>query len=787
MVNLSPKVSPLDDYSDEREHEEKEKVMFERANSLSKINKDWAGWKYSFWGSVCGLDDKERQYQAFMSEENSAGVHFAVAIVGTVVNVLGVLEAYLEDSFSLQLKTYFYQRMAIVLIVWLHLYCVMQTKYPVKLQRFPVDIVYIGDCVLVVFPFCWGLSMYGMASTDKCNSGNVSAHLMCDHIPIDSILTLLVVNMLFSVLVKSKHIVAVVMSIVIEFFFMTVVVYLVEPSVPNIGIVISMFFAQCFVSYEGERYPRRLYMILLESRSYMQANLHSENEKKVMEMQSRELRFLIANVAHDLKTPLQAFSFELEAMKRQSTAGHNSSILLLESICSFMLMTINRAIDYTKVKSGIQLKPSMETVDVGDIFDWVQKCVARTSKSIATVPIVIEPIPEDMCHFIITDKQWLMENLLCLISNAQKFTAHGAIVIKCSFAASNVDVDIDCGSIESSLHDKTEFSNIRIASTNESTHETSHGGVESTMVLVEVIDEGIGISEEMQKTLFKPFKQAMRRAGGTGLGIYSLSKRVESLGGMCGVSSRVDGKSGARFWFTLPYRPDLGVMKEKRSFRQRQLDGMTKLSRSMSWTSPECEVLSTTSFSSTSHSSDFILGSDEAVPLCGRKEENEKNCCGEHPKDETTAKILLVEDSPLIQKTCGRMLLREGISVDVASNGLECVSMVQATPDKYDLLLMDVNMPLMDGLEATARIRDWENDIQKGCTAHNDIENDIRLAVRHKGKMLIIGVSANSDSVSKQEGLDAGMNSFISKPMTMSMLKNCLAECSVSIEHFIST
>ena len=72
----------------------------------------------------------------------------------------------------------------------------------------------------------------------------------------------------------------------------------------------------------------------------------------------------------------------------------------------------------------------------------------------------------------------------------------------------------------------------------------------------EVQDTGIGLSEEAMKNLFNPFKQAQRLAGGTGLGLYSLAKRMDALGGYYGVKNRPDGKQGSVFWFAVPYKPD---------------------------------------------------------------------------------------------------------------------------------------------------------------------------------------------------------------------------------------
>jgi signal transduction histidine kinase/CheY-like chemotaxis protein len=538
-------------------------------------------------------------------------------------------------------------------------------------------------------------------------------------------------------------------------FLLAIVITIIEPTSPNFLALFIILAGQCFIAFECDIHSRRVYMLLMESRSYMHAKIMTDNEHVVMEMQSTELRFLIGNVAHDLKTPLQAFSFELEQMKSQpGMQGCKESILLLESIGSFMLMTINRAIDYTKVTSGIKLKPSLETVDVNGVFTWVKKCIEPTMTS-RSVSIVVETFPVGICNCIITDKQWLMENLLCLISNAQKFTAHGAIRIKYYFATELAPPnnttwgEVGC---EEGLQLLAPEASISARHESERSME-SH----PSLVMVEVIDDGIGISEEMQQTLFKPFKQAMRRAGGTGLGIYSLSKRVESLGGTCGVSSRLDGKSGARFWFTLPYRPDDTVAASL------SLPETPKGPLLQSMSSPFSEHSTTTTGMELKPTSSHIQNSADNVTIL---------------KELKDAGIMLVEDSPLIQKTCARSFLREGITVDIANNGLECVEKVSDSPNQYTVLLMDVNMPLMDGLEATARIRQWERDCSAG-----DIESSGTMRTP-RNKLLIIGVSANSDSQSKQEALDAGMDRFISKPLKMKVFRDCLAEFDLDLDNF---
>jgi hypothetical protein len=83
-----------------------------------------------------------------------------------------------------------------------------------------------------------------------------------------------------------------------------------------------------------------------------------------------------------------------------------------------------------------------------------------------------------------------------------------------------------------------------------------NSAVISKFILIEVEDSGIGIPSDKRHCLFHPFGQAQQRAGGTGLGLYSLSKRVEAIGGHCGMCNPRDGSHGSRFWFSIPYVPD---------------------------------------------------------------------------------------------------------------------------------------------------------------------------------------------------------------------------------------
>jgi signal transduction histidine kinase len=211
---------------------------------------------------------------------------------------------------------------------------------------------------------------------------------------------------------------------------------------------------------------------------------------------------LTGNVAHDLRTPLQAFQSELELLRDtvKSAAGEvtrQSRVLLrsikqLDRICNFMNMTINRSIDFTKASSGIKLNPSIESTNMSETLKWAVGCMGASSEK---VPIVIASLPKHIHNQIFTDKQWLMENLLCLLSNARKFTTEGEITVR------------------SSLHNAALPSGVVRNNSKLLKQATSLDGSWSESnkptptLLIEVEDTGIGISKENRKKLFKPFMQ----------------------------------------------------------------------------------------------------------------------------------------------------------------------------------------------------------------------------------------------------------------------------------------
>jgi signal transduction histidine kinase len=175
-----------------------------------------------------------------------------------------------------------------------------------------------------------------------------------------------------------------------------------------------------------------------------------------------------------------------------------------------MILTIYRCIDFTMASSVLRLIPSIDSVNLSETIQWAVGCMMKCE----SVPIVLTPIPKIIHNQIYTDKQWLMENVLCLLSNAQKFTTEGEITVTCSLPqheSSSAGIQANRGANYSVSEDDDDNNLDGRGSSLKgrvrpvvpiSTHTPA-----PAMLLITVEDTGIGISEENQQRLFKPFAQ----------------------------------------------------------------------------------------------------------------------------------------------------------------------------------------------------------------------------------------------------------------------------------------
>lgn len=222
-------------------------------------------------------------------------------------------------------------------------------------------------------------------------------------------------------------------------------------------------------------------------------------------------------------------------------------------------------------------------------------------------------------------------------------------------------------------------------------------GQGTALIRFEVIDTGLGIGVADQDKLFNEFTQVdrpfSRRFEGTGLGLAISKQLIKLLGGEIGVESRIG--QGSKFWFMLP-------------LKSATAPATTKSERS-----------------------------EAARPA--------------HEAPKFSARVLVAEDNPVNQLVANRYLQKAGCMVDVANNGAEAVEKFKTT--EYDMILMDVSMPEMDGLEATRMIRSIEGSVPK---------------------IPIVALTAHAMRGDREQCIAVGMNDYLSKPLSYDIMVKAL-------------
>lgn len=253
-------------------------------------------------------------------------------------------------------------------------------------------------------------------------------------------------------------------------------------------------------------------------------------------------------------------------------------------------------------------------------------------------------------------------------------------------------------------------------------------------LLFSVHDTGIGIAEESLHLLFEKFHQidssTTRKYGGTGLGLAISKQLAQCMGGEIGAKSQEN--QGSEFWFTV------------------------------------------------------VL--DRPLNSTGRESSGKAAYNAELPH--LSGHILVAEDTPVNQKVAIGILNKLGLTADVAASGIEAVKALEHR--SYDLIIMDVHMPDMDGLSATRKIRDMErekfrNSEKPGRDPKNEIRNKIsslnlnKVGLSYPGHtpeyfhLPIIAMTAGAMHQDKEKCMEAGMDDYLSKPINIEDLARVLA------------
>ena len=255
--------------------------------------------------------------------------------------------------------------------------------------------------------------------------------------------------------------------------------------------------------------------------------------------------------------------------------------------------------------------------------------------------------------------------------------------------------------------------------------------LDADQLKISVVDSGIGISEEQLNRMFRRFTQAdsstTRRYGGTGLGLAISKTLVELMGGTIGVHS--EPGRGSTFWFTLPLLAAEPVQGETSAPASQMAAPVLVLKTGLASASSQVPA---------------------AVPLLVDAV-GEPSAAG--AAQFIPGRLLLVEDNFVNQRVAVYMLAKLGHQVDVARHGREAIDMLSKSV--YDLVLMDCQMPEMDGFEATRIIRDPASTV---------LDHEVP----------VVAMTANAFPEDRARAIAAGMNDFLAKPVDRSVLADML-------------
>ncbi|MDR2706522.1 MAG: response regulator [Planctomycetaceae bacterium] len=445
-----------------------------------------------------------------------------------------------------------------------------------------------------------------------------------------------------------------------------------------------------------------------------ETNRELVNAKKSADTAAKVKNDFLATMNHDIRTPMNAIigftdifvQRALQSGDPEEWEGFKGILEIIQKSSQDLLTIINDFLDFSQIEANL-LQIESVPMSLKQLIDEIKRLeLPKTDeKNLKFSVRYHEPIPE----LILGDPVRLRQILLNLTDNAIKFTSKGKIEIYCEMLQN------------SGSESTTKSHKIKING-----HQTYP---EATILKISVLDTGIGISPEQMEYLFHPFAvdhSLTREFGGTGLGL-SIAKRLAQL--MDGnITVKSEPNVGSVFTLMLhvylPSKQNSSTVLEKNRIKN-SVDG--------SFDDSDSDVHKSVNDAASESESDQLL----QQPL--------KN-----------VRILLVEDMLINQLVISTQLRNAGAEVEVAGNGELGIQKITQDIENglfFDVVLMDMQMPVKDGYEATTQLR---------AQGYN---------------RPIIAVTAHALTGDREKTIEAGCNDYISKPVERKILIETIKKC----------
>ncbi len=505
---------------------------------------------------------------------------------------------------------------------------------------------------------------------------------------------------------------------------------------------------------------------------------------------SRAKSRFVANMSHEIRTPMNGVLGMVDLLAQTNLSEKQKLYLnTLGDSASGLLAVIDDILDFSKAEAGrIDIAESpFEPQELAErvVRGFVDRATRKHTRLVLWVSEEVPPT-------LLGDSQRLLQILNNLVGNAVKFTEHGEIVLRVVLIP------------QQELHPQ------------------------NSIIEFSVADTGVGIGFERQPKIFEEFTQAddslTRQFGGTGLGLTICKQIVDAMQGTIGFES--EPGSGSRFWARIPLvvdvpRPGASIEIPQTKIRDgsflvladecTESDITLEYLRRMGVEAIRTPVSSDALGWLDDHDIDYLLAivdSNEAAervagllarterdpfvaiaalpsfelpekltrlvnatysrPVTLRSLSEMARGISAPPTDDLTqalpsfaANVLIAEDNPVNEMVATGFLERLGCSVRSVENGEEAVRAV--FEDEFDLVFMDCQMQVMDGIAATRAIRQAEAD--QGLP-----------------RLPIIALTAHTLAISRDDCLEAGMDSYVSKPFALADLANALREFCEQVE-----